>query len=285
MKKNAGAFFAIIIISILFCLISTTCKAGSSTKKGKVVKAVLTSDNFVKSSRNSDTEELSLCLSGGIGINSKSLDGKTALIWAIQGKNFKNAEFLIKKGADVNLMDTQGMTPLICAIMCDQNDTAKMLIDNGANVNLKSADGCAPLALAIAKKNLRMARYLIEKSADINIKNADNESLLMWAVKFNDLPLSKFLIDCKLNINHIDGFGKSALSMAVYYQNPEIVKFLIEKGADINIKIGNMNLIEYAEYKGDKDIASIIKNKIDSAKISSSLPIKKENVKNSEKPK
>ena len=79
----------------------------------------------------------------GVGINEKSGNGNTALIYLIARRKIqigleKLVEFLIKLGANVNDKNNYGISALRLHCMCEENDKeweiiAKLLIEAGAN--------------------------------------------------------------------------------------------------------------------------------------------------------
>ena len=62
----------------------------------------------------------------------------TPLLWALNKKQFKVAEFLVESGANVNAKDFRGSTPLHVAAEKGGFDIVKLLIKKGAIINAKT---------------------------------------------------------------------------------------------------------------------------------------------------
>ena len=88
--------------------------------------------------------------------------GYSALIYAINSKNVKFVETLIKYGADVNLEDNEGKTPLMYAA---------------------SLNGDAAELISIA---------LVEAGADIEVKDKNNRSAYYYAKNSHNKEIYKF---------------------------------------------------------------------------------------------
>ena len=70
---------------------------------------------FLKSAEDGNLHLLACLLKYGADINTKSLDGYTALIKASINGNRKLIEFLIENGADINSSTKHGFTALLYA--------------------------------------------------------------------------------------------------------------------------------------------------------------------------
>lgn len=89
-----------------------------------------------------------LLLQAGANINCKSQhSGQTALLVAVDNKQFSVVELLLEWGADVQMTDNVGITPLYMAVDSNCCPIVKLLIEAGCDVNIGSQDH-APLFLA-----------------------------------------------------------------------------------------------------------------------------------------
>lgn len=88
-------------------------------------------------------------LQHGADVNGKGVDGKTALMGAVNRRDFAMAEMLIKSGANVNAQDNNGDSVLeyaskgSCSV--DGEKMIKYLLQNGANRDIKNNQGKTPL--------------------------------------------------------------------------------------------------------------------------------------------
>ena len=106
-----------------------------------------------------ETYGVELLLEKGAKVNARAQDGRTALLFAIDGpKEFDNlnrvvyspaiARLLIAAGADVNAQDSEGRTPLHKAVVRGHSDIIPFLLEHGAGVNIRDKNGKTPLSLS-----------------------------------------------------------------------------------------------------------------------------------------
>jgi ankyrin repeat protein len=80
----------------------------------------------------------------GVNVDHRSVDGHTALWWAVVCANVPLAEALIKAGADVNTRtdpSAGSQSTLHCALDSGQMRLLKVLLDAGADPNIKDNNG------------------------------------------------------------------------------------------------------------------------------------------------
>ncbi len=78
-----------------------------------------------------DLDEVKAILKKGVGVNSKSKTGATALHWAAFKGHYDIAQYLIQNGANVNALTDKGSTPLRLATTHKQKKVIKLLKQNG----------------------------------------------------------------------------------------------------------------------------------------------------------
>lgn len=78
-----------------------------------------------------DLDKVKILLKKGVGVNSKSKTGATALHWAAFKGHYDIAQYLIQNGADVNALTDRGSTPLRLATTHKQKKVIKLLKQNG----------------------------------------------------------------------------------------------------------------------------------------------------------
>ncbi len=87
-----------------------------------------------------DLEGVKAALQNGADVNSKSVDDKSALIWACMKQNKAIVQLLISKGAEVNAKDIYGWNALIWYILNsekDDTDIPVLLLESRIDVNVK----------------------------------------------------------------------------------------------------------------------------------------------------
>jgi ankyrin repeat protein len=135
---------------------------------------------------------------------------------------------LLNEGAFINSRTGDGVTPLMYAVENQHSQVVRILLLNGANPDLKDYYGTPALIPAVKKGNLEIAEMLIRKGADINIRDEKNRTALMYAVSYNDLLIADMLIYYDADVNLTDNEGNTALNIAAYYGYTDIVKLLSE---------------------------------------------------------
>ena len=99
-------------------------------------------------------------------VNARDLEGKTALITAIEKRDSEWAGYLLGQGADPNMALSNGETPLMTAARLGVEDVAHWLISVGAGVNDTNKKGESALILAVQQRQLPIVRVLMVAGAD-----------------------------------------------------------------------------------------------------------------------
>jgi hypothetical protein len=74
---------------------------------------------------------------------------RTALHWAVEGKNLDGVRALVKAGASLNIQDKEGKTPLHKAVIKGDKAMIKLLIEMGASVGTLDNNSCNPKDYAL----------------------------------------------------------------------------------------------------------------------------------------
>ena len=67
-----------------------------------------------------------------VDVNATDINGKTALMWAINSGNSDIAKSLIMNGADANIIDNHGETALMLAELVEAKELVQLLKKYGA---------------------------------------------------------------------------------------------------------------------------------------------------------
>ena len=89
-------------------------------------------------------------LKRGAQIDLTSLNGSTALTWAIRAGHEKIIELLLKAGAKTNFLESEFQrSPLLVAAMYGREETVKWLLSAGVDVDAVDKQGANALLLAL----------------------------------------------------------------------------------------------------------------------------------------
>lgn len=144
---------------------------------------------------------LAMIAQGG-DINQPSVDGTTALHWAVYRKDLAMVNILLEQGADPDMANDYGATPMTVASEHGEFDIMKALVDAGGNIESPNREG-QTLLMAVARTgNTETARLLLEHGANVNtIENWGEQSALMWASSQQQPALVKLLIEHGADVN------------------------------------------------------------------------------------
>ena len=135
-------------------------------------------------------------LENGADANAPSVDGTTALHWAVHNDNADLVERLIDAGANVNASNDYGATPLTEAAVVGNAEVVELLVAGGADVNAPGKDGQTPLMVLARGSSVAAARVLLEHGADVNAREAwRDQTALIWAAAQNQPAMVKLLLE------------------------------------------------------------------------------------------
>ena len=141
------------------------------------------------------TEAIKMLLDvGNVDIESKTIDGDSALTLAAKHMRWDLVKNLTLWGADANYGGRYGSTALHWAASRGHSEVLKFLLERGANVESVNKLKCRPLHVAAQHGHLEQVKILLQLgNADINAKTRYGETAYTLA-KFNrHIKLAEFL--------------------------------------------------------------------------------------------
>jgi len=202
-------------------------------------------------------------------VNAMTLDGKTALHFAVQLNHTCDAVYrtLIDANIDIQVKDKYGHTALYYAVLTGNIDICTSLIKLGANVNVMDAGRCSLLYSAVesfGKKNsfcFDMIDLLVTSGADVkSLSDNHKEYLFMNAIYNCSIEVAQKLIDNGVNVNFKNGKNeRSVLHCAVEHNRYDIALMLVNADACVNCQdlLGLTPLLEACS-KGYEDIVEML---------------------------
>lgn len=198
--------------------------------------AELSDTPMVDAARKQDQKAVRALLSQKAGVNTRSSDGSTALLWAAHWNDAETAELLLHAGADANAANDFRMTPLSEACTNGSPTLVRLLLKGGASPNLPVATGETPLMTCARTGSVEAVRTFVEFGATVNAAEPnESQTALMWAVAEHHPEVVKALIEAHADLTARSKQGFTALHFAARVGDLDCVKLLLAAGVDVNI--------------------------------------------------
>ena len=173
------------------------------------------------------------------GMNKVDSEGKTALMWAAQGRHEAMVQLLLEKRADIEAKTRWGTTALYEAAQDGHEAVVRLLLEKGADVSVKDKLVSTALHGATHRGDEAVVQLLLEKGADVNAKDDLRSTPLHEAAKGGRKALVRLLLENGADLEAKNYYGMMALYKAAEGGDDGVVRLLLEKGADIEAKNSN----------------------------------------------
>ena len=145
------------------------------------------STRFRWAARRGLSDELMDALNSGVDINSKDVNGRTALMDTSENGHHAIARLLIKRGAKVRLTDKFSDNALLLATRNQHKKLITVLSTAGSNINSRDLNGNTPLIVATEKGHKAIVSVLLKRGANVHLKNKRGHTALAIAQKKSKL--------------------------------------------------------------------------------------------------
>ena len=159
-------------------------------------------------------------------IRAKS-NGITPLLTALDHRDDRAVESLLKHGSDVNAADRDGTTPLHKAVERGSAAVIPILIEKGAAVNARDVHGATPMMKASTGAQVAL---LASAGADVNAGDENGATALMKAAKAGNEDVVQALLKAGAKVNAVDKKGRTAVMIASDEDKPGAARLLLEAG-------------------------------------------------------
>jgi ankyrin repeat protein len=144
---------------------------------------------------------------------------------------------LIAEGADVNQPSVDGTTALHWAVYQEDVGLVERLVSLGADPNRSNEYGASPMTVAADHGNVSIMRLLLDAGGDPESPNREGQTLLMAVARTGNTDTARLLLEHGVDVNSLERWGgQSALMWAASQRQPAMVSLLIEHGAEVNIR-------------------------------------------------
>lgn len=117
--------------------------------------------------KNNHTKCIELLIKNGANIESKTMDGSTALNWASYIGNVEIIRILCDSGANIESKCDAGESSLMKASEHGHIDCCKLLLERGANIDSKDVNGMTALHESAKSGNVDIVKLLLSNGAYI----------------------------------------------------------------------------------------------------------------------
>lgn len=175
--------------------LAVTATAASAAAQGTGYEGEM----FIKAIRdNNGAEAMKLLKNERALLNARNVDGKTALITAIENRNYDWTAYLLQEGAEPSLAMRNGDTPLITAARVGFADAVEWLVGLGAKIDDTNRSGETPLIVAVQRRQVPIVRTLVAAGADPDkADSAAGYSARDYAKRDNRTPELLRIIEAK----------------------------------------------------------------------------------------
>lgn len=204
-------------------------------------------------------------------VDSRDINNRTPLHYAVQNGFPSIVQFLVEAGADVNAetllytdtpylclaLENMHQEIVVCLIKCGANishkglkrtllhtacrmgwlNAVQSLVDRKVNVNIRDWCGGTPLFTAIEYSQWVIFDFFVKAGANLKRSDFEKMTLLHQACQTGFIEVIQSLVDSGLDINAKTRDGETPLFIAAKFSHIDIFDFLLEAGADVDVKI------------------------------------------------
>ena len=171
--------------------------------------------------------------SGAIAQDATTGYFENQLCAAAASNNLDELKLLLKRGTDSDER-VDGKTALMLAVQNGHCEAARLLLDGGADVDAKPRTAITPLMLAAANGQTNLVELLLKRGADIKLRaSARGETALFGAASCGRTEVVRILLDHGADVESPLADGTTALMTAAEQRHLDTVRLLLERGADV----------------------------------------------------
>lgn len=179
--------------------------------------------------------------------------------------NVTAVQEVLAQDVDIETRDVNGRTALLIATHRNAIKVARLLIEAGADVNAMDGINDSPYLYAGAEGRLEILLMTLNHGADLDSVNRYGGTALIPAAHHGHIETVRQLLKTEIDIDHINNVDWTALLEAIILGDGgdtyiEIVRLLVDAGADVNIADGNGTLpLNHAIDAGYSSIVEILR--------------------------
>lgn len=193
-----------------------------------------------------DAAKVEILLKEGANLEARDESGNTALMLAVEAKQFNIMKILVKAGANLEARDAAGNNALMLAVLANDIRGVEFLINAGANIRARrDVDGTSALKWAARRRNIEIMKLLIKEGADKNDQLDSLKTLLEKSPNSEEaIKAAKAMLAADIDgIDALLYFAEKStmhrafnaalgISSDVVFNRKKFMKYLLQAGAD-----------------------------------------------------
>ena len=246
----------------------TAAHLAKSKHHGQIVSIFMNkeTETLIKFVRANDLEAVERWILLGLGINEKTENGTTPLMWAIHDDVPAIFDVLLQSGADVESRLNTGDTALTLAADSGNFFAVDELIRAGADIDVMTNEGGYALFFAAKKGCIHIVKVLLYNKANPNLLTRQNITTLFGAVEGEHYDVAEILLENGADANLggfspalIDSCDFTCLGLATWKSNISLVNLLLRYKANPNAKMARgYTALNIAAIMGYADILNTL---------------------------
>lgn len=173
-------------------------------------------DALLAAAQTGDLAQVQTHLTGGVDIESRSIDGGTALIHSAAAGHANVVVALLDSGAQVDAADSNGTTSLMAGAAAGSTDVIIALLNAGADVSLRDVNGRTALALGTrGMGESLLILSLLEAGAEADTADDNGITPLMLAAEQGNVEKVLALLSAAAPVDATDNQGRTAREYAI----------------------------------------------------------------------
>ncbi len=155
----------------------------------------------------------------------------------VNAGDIEAARDLIARGADVNELSVDGTSALHWAVYRLDHALVDQLLAQGADPNIRNDYDATPMSTAAVSGDYRIMKALLDAGGDVNSPNREGQTVLMAVARTGKTDTARLLLERGADVNAQEKWGgQTALMWAASQRQPEMTKLLVEFGADVDAR-------------------------------------------------
>uniref|UniRef100_A0A3B5MDW7 Ankyrin repeat and death domain containing 1B n=1 Tax=Xiphophorus couchianus TaxID=32473 RepID=A0A3B5MDW7_9TELE len=230
-------------------------------------------------------------LGKSLNVNAKNVHHRTALHYAVAGKNKEATQFLLQRRVKVDQKDKYGMAPIHLAAWFGSLEILKLLVQAGAEQKVENEEGLNIMHCAAINNHTEIVEYIINdmQMKELNKEDQSGHCPFALAAEHGSTEMLKILTepynmaamkgDTPLHLaarnGHLDAVqlllqifdsrdevnmdGETALYQAADNSQEECVLALLEAGCDPNIlTVAKCSALHPVSESGDSSLVQLL---------------------------